>query len=118
MLSKLLDESHASHDLDLSRMASKTEGFVAADLKAVVARALHVCAARDVSSDGVTEDDFEAALQDFAPSALASVSLHRASELGWEDVGGLSDVRNTLVETLMWPTKVCTLVHVHVSVLT
>ena len=111
MLSKLLEQIHASHDLDLSRIAGRTEGFVAADLKAVVARALHMRSARDVSSDGVTDDDFEAALEDFAPSALASVSLHRASELGWEDVGGLGDIRSTLVETLMWPTKVCTCIN-------
>ena len=35
-----------------------------------------------------------------------NVPLHQAGELGWDDIGGLTDVKNTLIETLQWPTKV------------
>ena len=50
--------------------------------------------------------DFEVGLDGFTPAALKNVSLHKPGEAGWTDVGGLYDVRNTLVETLQWPTKV------------
>ena len=48
------------------------------------------------------------AVEGFTPAALRGVKLHTAGELGWCDVGGLSAVKGTLVETLLWPTKVHT----------
>ena len=50
--------------------------------------------------------DFENALEGFTPAALRGVTLHTAGELGWTDVGGLSAVKDALMETLLWPTKV------------
>ena len=109
MLGKLLGRRGASFDFDLSSVAKKSEGFVANDLQALTARALHARALRDVSSDDdVTLEDFERAFDGFTPSSLAKVELHQASDVSWSDVGGLHDVRRTLTETLMWPTKVCT----------
>ena len=50
--------------------------------------------------------DFENALEGFTPAALRGVTLHTAGELGWTDVGGLTAVKDALMETLLWPTKV------------
>ena len=50
--------------------------------------------------------DYDAALDGFIPAALQNVSLHQAADQGWEAVGGLQDVRNVLLQTLMWPSKV------------
>ena len=56
MLGKLLGRRSALFDFDLSSVAKKSEGFVANDLQALTARALHARALRDVSSDDdVTE---------------------------------------------------------------
>lgn len=52
------------------------------------------------------------ALEGFTPAALRGVSLHTAGELGWSDVGGLAAVKGALMETLLWPTKVCLTVSV------
>ena len=55
----------------------------------------------------ITQDNFETALYGFTPASIRNVPLHQAGELGWDDIGGLTDVKNTLIETLQWPTKVC-----------
>ena len=74
------------------------------------------------SADGgicsaITPEDFEKAFEGFTPAALRGVSLHTAGELGWSDVGGLSEVKAALMETLLWPTKVnpCLLRHLTVK---
>ena len=54
----------------------------------------------------ITQDNFETALYGFTPASIRNVPLHQAGELGWDDIGGLTDVKNTLIETLQWPTKV------------
>ena len=51
-------------------------------------------------------EDFDTALEGFCPAALRGVNLHIAGDLSWSDVGGLSGVKNVLMETLLWPTKV------------
>lgn len=57
-------------------------------------------------SPTITSEDFKAALEGFTPAALRGVTLHTAGELGWSDVGGLAAVKEALMETLLWPTKV------------
>ncbi len=52
------------------------------------------------------DKDYTAALGGFTPAALRDVALHRPGELGWEAVGGLSQVKSVLLETLLWPSKV------------
>ena len=37
---------------------------------------------------------------------IGNVPLHEVGKLGWKDIGGLTDVKTTLVETLLWPAKV------------
>lgn len=54
----------------------------------------------------LTQVDFDEAMNGFTPASIRNVPLHQAGELGWDDVGGLTDVKNTLKETLMWPSKV------------
>ena len=54
----------------------------------------------------LTNEDFEVALNQYTPSSLRDVPLHSAGELGWEDVGGLKDVKQSLIETLQLPAKV------------
>ena len=70
---------------------------------------LHACIV-GVNSEAaldITQDNFETALYGFTPASIRNVPLHQAGELGWDDIGGLTDVKNTLIETLQWPTKVC-----------
>lgn len=52
------------------------------------------------------QQDFHIALEGFTPASIRNVPLHEAGEIGWDDIGGLTDIKATLIETLQWPTKV------------
>ena len=63
----------------------------------------------NIGDDGIvlTTDQFKDAVDGFTPASIRNVPLHTAGELGWDDVGGLTDVKSVLIETLQWPSKVC-----------
>lgn len=50
--------------------------------------------------------DFEQALQGFTPPSLWGVDLHTPSGGGLERVGGLREVRQQMVDTVLLPAKV------------
>lgn len=52
-------------------------------------------------------EDLSAAVEGFTPAALRNVSLHQSGDLGWRNIGGLHEVKDTLIQTLQWPSKVC-----------
>ncbi|CAJ0846965.1 6600_t:CDS:10, partial [Entrophospora sp. SA101] len=106
--------------LDLLSIASDCEGYLAADLKALVERAIHEGATKKLyddvdvenADDGgnvkdfflLTQDDFQKAHEGFVPISLRGVKLH-TSDVSWADIGGLEETKNVLLETLEWPTK-------------
>ncbi|CAO3681391.1 Peroxisome biosynthesis protein pex1 [Rhizopus azygosporus] len=105
--------------IDLVSVASETEGFLAADIKAFIERTVHEGAVRsikkkmDALKQGVavdnadlvlTQADFSKARQGFVPSSLRGVKL-QSSGVNWSDIGGLNETRKALLETLEWPTK-------------
>lgn len=51
-------------------------------------------------------EDLNNALMCFKPASLHGIKLHQGSDLTWQDVGGLDDIKQTLKETLEWPAKV------------
>jgi transitional endoplasmic reticulum ATPase len=106
-------------DVDLQRLAAITHGFVGADLQAFCREAAMVALRRllpdiDFSQAQipfdklmaleVTSDDFAAALSDIEPSAIREV-FTEVPDVGWEDVGGLEEVRRLLVEAVEWPLR-------------
>ncbi|KAF9495315.1 AAA-domain-containing protein [Pleurotus eryngii] len=99
--------------LNFTSLATQTEGYSAADLQDLVARAVHrvaIRAATDPDSVKLTIADFEAAQVDFTPLSLRDVKLQKSDVL-WSDVGGkghvycLYETKRVLRETLEWPTK-------------
>ncbi|KAK7057474.1 putative peroxisomal biogenesis AAA ATPase pex1 [Favolaschia claudopus] len=93
--------------LNYAQIATQTEGYSATDLQDLVARAVHQVAVR--SADGskpplLASTDFDAAQVDFVPLSLRDVKLQK-SEVSWSDIGGLTETRRVLRETLEWPTK-------------
>jgi len=52
----------------------------------------------------VTRKHFMQARNEVEPSALREV-LIETPDVGWEDVGGLDEVKQTLIETIEWPLK-------------
>lgn len=57
-----------------------------------------------VVSPRLSNQDILKALDDFVPASLKGVTLQN-STVSWADIGGLDEVRDTLKQTLEWPTK-------------
>ncbi|MFZ3149280.1 MAG: CDC48 family AAA ATPase [Methanothrix sp.] len=108
-----LDES-----LDLLEIADATHGFVGADLYALCKEAAMRTLERalpdlDVSEDipaevveslRVTNEDFQEALTKIEPSAMREVFVEVA-EVHWDEVGGLEEAKQSLIEAVEWPLK-------------
>jgi peroxin-1 len=95
--------------IDLVSVASEAEGFLAADIKALIERTIHEAAVRSIKSeesDGLRlkQLDFTKAREGFVPSSLRGVKL-QSSTVNWSDIGGLNETRKAVLETLEWPTK-------------
>ncbi|EXJ96263.1 hypothetical protein A1O1_01389 [Capronia coronata CBS 617.96] len=116
-----------SPSLDLLDIASKTDGYMPADLVLLVSRARNETLTRIITETDsnetyqstitnnnnstnfdapptITKKDFDAALKNFTPSSLRNVTLTHSSTT-FASVGGLKATRNTLLETLLYPTK-------------
>ncbi|HVF05511.1 MAG TPA: AAA family ATPase [Frankiaceae bacterium] len=95
-------------DVRFDEVAARTPGFVAADLKALCREAAVRAAARTAASDAVaaapvvTMADFLAALEVVRPSAVEQSSLEVA-DVTMADVGGMTETKRQLVETVVWP---------------
>ncbi len=106
-----------AEDVDMSRLAEITHGFVGADLEALCREAAMICLRRlmpdiDFAMAGipyerlaqleVTMDDFTTALKEVEPSAIREVFVE-IPDVRWEDVGGHSDLKERLIEAVEWP---------------
>ncbi|KAI7871794.1 P-loop containing nucleoside triphosphate hydrolase protein [Spinellus fusiger] len=96
--------------IDLVAVASDTEGYLAADLKALIERTVHESALRNIQAPTssqkleLSQQDFVTARQGFVPASLRGIKL-QTSTVQWSDIGGLNETRKALLETLEWPTK-------------
>jgi len=104
-------------DVDLTRLADITHGFVGADLEALCREAAMICVRRifpeidfaqatlpyeSLQKLELCKDDFLAALREIEPSALREVFVE-VPTTRWDDVGGLEDPKRMLRELLEWP---------------
>lgn len=48
------------------------------------------------------------ALSESTPMLLRGVSLHKDFAFGWDDIGGLTEVKKELKEVFEWPVMVIT----------
>jgi len=108
-----------SMDVDMEKLAEITHGFVGADLEAL-AREAAMTALRKIlpqidfemaeipydllMSLEVTMDNFLDAMKEVEPSAIREVFVE-VPDVKWEDVGGLEDIKEALMETVEWPLK-------------
>ncbi|MEI8004948.1 MAG: CDC48 family AAA ATPase [Bacteroidota bacterium] len=108
-----------SLDVDLEKLAEITHGFVGADLEAL-AREAAMTALRKIlpqidfemaeipyellMSLEVTMDNFQDAMKEVEPSAIREVFVE-VPDVKWDDVGGLNEIKEALMETVEWPLK-------------
>ena len=106
-------------DVNLDKLSSITHGFVGADLEALAREAAMTSLRKilpkiDFELDEipyetlleleVTMDDFMEALKEVGPSAIREVFVE-IPDVKWEDVGGLQDIKDSLIEAVEWPLK-------------
>src|ERR671930_196659 len=106
-------------DVNLEKLADISHGFVGADLQALskeaAIRALRrVLPEIDLSSESipgetlkkiiVTMQDFIEVINEMEPSAMREVFVE-IPDVRWEDIGGLSPIKQELQEAVEWPLK-------------
>lgn len=100
-------------DLDLLDIAGDTDGYMPGDLSLLVSRARNEAIMRsltettsqnDVKAVPLARVDFDNALKGFTPASLRNVTL-QSSTTTFDSIGGLTDTRQVLLETLQYPTK-------------
>jgi transitional endoplasmic reticulum ATPase len=106
-------------DVSLERLADVTHGYVGADLEALAREAAMVCLRESmergeitleevpyevIATLEVTQGHFIKALNEVEPSAIREVSIE-SPNVHWSDVGGLSEVKRILKETVEWPLR-------------
>ena len=107
-----------AEDVDLTKIADTSHGFVGADLESLCKEAAMRVVRRlipEIKNDEeipeevlkkviVTKNDFKKALKEIQPSALREI-LVQIPDIKWDDVGGLNDVKQELQEAVEWPLK-------------
>ena len=106
-------------DINLEQFARITHGFVGADLESLSKEAAMRALRRELPKINmeqtkipievlnkikITDDDFDNALKDIQPSAMREIQIQRPN-VHWEDIGGLSDIKDELAEVVEWPLK-------------
>jgi ATPases of the AAA+ class len=106
-----------SDSVNLDEYADNTHGFVGADIESLAKEAAMNALRRirpelDLEADevdadvleslSVTETDFKDAIRGIEPSALREVFVE-VPDVTWGDVGGLTETKERLRETIQWP---------------
>lgn len=93
--------------IDFLDLAGQTDGYMPGDLVLLTSRARNEALIRSITASSntisLTRADYEAALTGFTPASLRNVTL-QSSTTKWESIGGLHATRQTLLETLQYPT--------------
>ncbi|WP_338832881.1 ATP-dependent zinc metalloprotease FtsH [Moorella humiferrea] len=102
-------------DVSLDRLAAITHGFVGADLAALCREAGMYALRRGLAnyqlSEGFVDDDLQLkvtmrdfldALAEIEPSATREFAMELPTT-GWDDVGGLKDIKERLQAMVQWP---------------
>ncbi|KAJ4370550.1 Peroxisome biosynthesis protein pex1 [Neocucurbitaria cava] len=93
--------------IDFLDLAGQTDGYMPGDLVLLTSRARNEALIRSVSDSSntvsLTRDDYTQALSGFTPASLRNVTL-QSSTTKWDSIGGLHTTRQTLLETLQYPT--------------
>ncbi len=106
-------------DVDLQRLADISHGFVGADLQALAKEAAMRALRRvlpeiNLSGESISVDilrkiivrmqDFMDVIKETEPSAMREVFVE-VPDIKWEDIGGLSTIKQELQEAVEWPLK-------------
>ncbi|MFA4904628.1 MAG: CDC48 family AAA ATPase [Desulfobaccales bacterium] len=108
-----------AEDVRMEHLAEITHGFVGADLEALCREAAMSCLRQIMGEINfgqagipyetlakleVRMEDFLSALREIEPSAIREVFVE-SPNIHWDDVGGMSSLKERLIEAVEWPLK-------------
>lgn len=108
-----------SEDVNLTKIAEITHGFVGADLQSLCREAAMICLRKIIPEIDfrasnlpyemlmnirISMEHFVEALKEVEPSALREVFVE-IPNVRWEDVGGLEEIKRQIQEAVEWPLK-------------
>ena len=107
------EEAGKEFFVDVQSAGRATDGYLPGDLELLVERAGHFARLRALGR--VVDDcpaergpllhrDLEKAMEGFLPVAMIGAKLHK-SDIDWDDIGGLFDTKNKLLDMIENPTK-------------
>ncbi|XP_076762251.1 peroxisomal biogenesis factor 1 isoform X2 [Xylocopa sonorina] len=102
------DKLYVPGDVNWDYYGNKTEGWMVQDLVDMAEKAVFAAWKRHGRSElpvVVAEEDVASALQNCTPMSLQGVQLYKGAGHVWSDIGGLAEVKRSLVEILQWPLK-------------
>ncbi|GAU28944.1 hypothetical protein TSUD_59570 [Trifolium subterraneum] len=116
MLKHVIQRRHLQcNENILHDVAVKCDGYDGYDLEILVDRTVHAAVRRFLPSNAIYEhegpallpEDFSQAMHDFLPVAMRDItkSVSDDGRSGWDDVGGLVDIRNAIKEMIELPSK-------------
>ncbi|XP_066198351.1 ATPase family gene 2 protein homolog B isoform X1 [Saccopteryx leptura] len=109
ILQVITSKMPVSSQVNLSLLAEMTVGYVGADLTALCREAaMHALLHREKKQDNpmIDDTDFLEAFKKIQPSSFRSViGLMDIKPVGWEQIGGLEDVKLKLKQSIEWPLK-------------
>ncbi|RDY08920.1 Peroxisome biogenesis protein 1, partial [Mucuna pruriens] len=117
MLKHEIQRRHLQCDDDiLLDVAVKCDGYDGYDLEILVDRTVHAAVRRFLPSNAsiyehespaLLREDFSQAMLDFLPVAMRDITKSASDDgrSGWDDVGGLVDIRNAIKEMIELPSK-------------
>ena len=106
-------------DVDLDKLADLSHGFVGADLQALAKESAMRVLRRilpeiNLSADSIPGEtiskiivnmqDFMDVIKEMEPSAMREVFVE-IPDVKWNDVGGLADIKQELMEAVEWPRR-------------
>lgn len=108
-----------AEDVDLQRVSEITHGYTGADIESLSREAAMKALRRYLPSIDleqkriphevlekmvVTNDDFKGAFREVTPTAMREVYVE-IPNTHWDEVGGLEEVKQSLIEAVEWPLK-------------
>jgi transitional endoplasmic reticulum ATPase len=107
LLRILLKDVPLEPGVDVRVLAERTPGFVAADLIALRRDAALRAALRqlDAGEPHVSQQDLLDALDTVRPISMSTSDVLATGGLGLDDVGGMTDVKASLTEAVLWPLR-------------
>ncbi|XP_015435576.1 PREDICTED: peroxisome biogenesis protein 1 [Dufourea novaeangliae] len=102
------DKLYVPRDVNWDYYGNKTEGWMVQDLVDLAEKTVFAAWKRHGATRPpvvITEEDVSIALKNCTPMSLQGIQLYKGQGHGWSDIGGLAEVKRSLIEILQWPLK-------------